>query len=288
MATKFVAEVSSNHNRNLERCFQFIDTAAGIGCDAVKFQLFRIGQLFAPEILEKSPEHRRRKAWELPVDFLPELYRRCRSAGIQFACTPFYLHAVDELLPYVSFFKIASYELLWKELLTACARTGKPVVLSTGMATIEEIKGAADILRDAGCKDLMLLHCVSNYPTPVSECSLSVIETLRQTIHDEVSTMDTHFGWSDHSRSPAVIYRAVHKWQAEMIEFHLDIDGKGTEFEYGHCWLPQEMERVISDVRSGFMADGDPDAIISEAEKPERIWRRDPADGLRPFRAQRT
>ena len=107
MKPLFVAEVSSNHNRDLQRCFTFIDTAAAIGCDAVKFQLFKIEELFAPEILSKSAEHRKRKEWELPVDFLPYISARCREKNIQFSCTPFYLDAVAELLPYIDFYKIA-------------------------------------------------------------------------------------------------------------------------------------------------------------------------------------
>jgi sialic acid synthase SpsE len=131
----FIAEVSSNHYRDLDRSFAFIDAAAKAHCGAVKFQLFKIDQLFAPEILEKSEAHRRRKDWELPVEFLPQLARRCVENQIQFSCTPFYLAAVDELEPYIDFYKIASYELLWDDLLGACARTRKPVILSTGMAT---------------------------------------------------------------------------------------------------------------------------------------------------------
>lgn len=175
----FVAEVSSNHNQDLKRCFDFIDTAVKIGCGAVKFQMFKIEELFAPEILEKSPVHRARKGWELPVEFLPQLAKHCREQGIGFSCTPFYLNAVEELLPYVDFYKIASYELLWADLLSACASTGKPVVLSTGMATMDEIKNAVETLRANGCNDLTLLHCVSRYPMPQDECSLSLSDTFK-------------------------------------------------------------------------------------------------------------
>ena len=129
MSINFVAEVSSNHNRDLYRCLSFVEKSAGIGCSAVKFQLFKIDQLFAPEVLQTSVEHRRRKDWELPVEFLPELTKACRKANIQLACTPFYLKAVEEVFPYVDFYKIASYELLWNDLLIECAKTVKPVVL---------------------------------------------------------------------------------------------------------------------------------------------------------------
>src|ERR1700674_5460861 len=93
----FVAEVSSNHHRDLERCLEFIRTAAGISCDAVKFQLFRVRELFAPEALRRDPKLLAREAWELPVEFLPDLARGCHEAGILFSCTPFYLEGVGDL-----------------------------------------------------------------------------------------------------------------------------------------------------------------------------------------------
>ncbi|MBI1920062.1 MAG: N-acetylneuraminate synthase family protein [Geobacter sp.] len=273
----FVAEVSSNHNRDIDRCYQFIDTAAAIGCFAVKFQLFRIDELFAPEILAKSAVHRQRKEWELPIEFIPRLAERCRERGVQFSCTPFYIEAVWELLPFVDFYKIASYELLWHDLLSACARTGKPVVLSTGMANNEEIAGAVKALSSSGCSDITLLHCVSGYPAPAKECNLAAIQTLAQ-------TFDCPTGWSDHSRSSAVLYRAVHRWGAGVIEFHLDLEGKGEEFVSGHCWLPEEIKKVIESINLGFTADGSGEKSPSPAEEPDRMWRADPEDGLRPLK----
>src|SRR4051812_20717186 len=109
--TNFVAEVSSNHSRNLERSLDFIQCASDIGCSSVKFQLFRVDELFAAKALPAT-EVQRRKNWELPLEFIPELARHCRQLNIQFSCTPFYLDAVAELEPHVAFFKIASYELL--------------------------------------------------------------------------------------------------------------------------------------------------------------------------------
>lgn len=283
MKISFVAEVSSNHNRDINRCLEFIDTASEIGCSAVKFQLFKVRELFAPEILARSEEHRQREAWELPVEFLPILTEHCRKAGIQFACTPFYLDAVEELLPYVDFYKIASYELLWNDLLSACAQTGKPVVLSTGMATMDEIKAAVNLIINSGCMDLTILHCVSGYPTPISECNLTAIETLRKNLTITPSTLKLGFGWSDHSVSPAVIYRAIHHWQASMVEFHLDLDGKGKEFITGHCWLPEQIKSVIQTTKFGLNADGNGQKVPTSCEQSDRDWRADPIDGLRPF-----
>ncbi len=274
---RFIAEVSSNHHRDLSRSFDFIEAAARAGCSAVKFQLFKVEQLFSPEILERSEQHRQRKEWELPLEFVPKLAQRCRELGIDFSCTPFYLDAVAELEPYVAFYKIASYELLWDALLVACARTGKPVVLSTGMATIDEIRHAADILRQNGCSSPSLLHCTSAYPTPYAEANLAAIDTIRQATGCEV-------GWSDHTVEPVVIHRAIHRWGARVIEFHLDLDGKGEEFGAGHCWLPDQIGAVIQDIEKGFEADGNGVKEAVPSELADRLWRADPSDGLRPMK----
>lgn len=275
--TDFIAEVSSNHHRDLSRSMDFIDAAACVGCAAVKFQLFKIDQLFSQEILLRSEKHRQRKEWELPVEFIPKLAQHCLDVGVEFSCTPFYLDAVAELEPYVDFYKIASYELLWNDLLTACAKTGKPVILSTGMATLEEIKHAVEVLRHNGCQSPTLLHCTSAYPTPYAEANLAAIETIRQATDCEV-------GWSDHTVEPAVIHRAIHRWNAKFIEFHLDLDGKGEEFSAGHCWLPEQIGAVIRDVNKAFAADGNGIKEPSPSELPDRLWRADPSDGLRPMK----
>lgn len=280
MSVEFVAEVSSNHHRDLDRCLAFVDAAAAIGSSAVKFQLFRIAELFSPEALASKPELRRREEWELPVEFLPALAERCRMRDLRFGCTPFYLDAVETLMPHVDFFKVASYELLWTELLRRCAATGKPVVLATGMATLDEVKDAARTLQDAGCRDLTLLHCVSGYPAPVLECNLSAIKTI-------ADACGCAIGWSDHSVSPAVIYRAIHRWGASMIEYHLDLDGTGEEFATGHCWLPDQMREVIETVRTGEAADGTGEKTPAPSERRDREWRADPDDGLRPLRRTR-
>ncbi|HUJ45524.1 MAG TPA: N-acetylneuraminate synthase family protein [Rhizomicrobium sp.] len=273
---KFIAEASSNHGRDLNRALAFVDAAADAGCDAVKFQLFRIDRLFAPEILRASAKHRARKDWELPVAHLAPLSERCRARGVAFSCTPFYLEAVAELAPFVDFYKIASYELLYAPLLEACAATGKPVVLSTGMATMDEIRTAAARLKFAGASDIVLLHCVSAYPTPSNEANLSAIAAIHH-----ATGCDT--GWSDHTRRPAVIERAIHRWGASVVEFHLDLDGEGAEYAAGHCWLPGEIASVIARIREAETADGEGFKEPQPSELADRNWRADPIDGLRPL-----
>jgi sialic acid synthase SpsE len=273
----FIAEASSNHGRDLARGLAFVDAAADAGCDAVKFQLFKIDRMFAPEILRLSPKHRARSEWELPPDHLGPLAEHCRKRGIQFSCTPFYVEAVRELEAFVDFYKVASYELLVDDLLKACAATGKPMILSTGMATMDEIVAASATLKSAGASDVTLLHCVSAYPTPADEANLSAIAAIR-------SATGLKTGWSDHTRRPAVIERAVHRWGASAVEFHLDLDGKGAEYASGHCWLPQEIAPVIASIRESFLADGTGFKGPQPSEICDREWRADPADGMRPFK----
>jgi len=276
MKINFIAEVSSNHSRDLVRSLEFVDIAADVGCDSVKFQLFKVDQLFAPEIVSKSEKISDRKQWELPLEFLPVLAERCRERGIQFSCTPFYLKAVKELAPHVDFYKVASYELLWDDLLVACARTGKPVIISTGMANLYEIKHAVKVLRNHNCEPIVL-HCTSAYPTPHNEANLAAIETIRKLTDCEV-------GWSDHTVNPGIIHRAINKWNAKVIEFHLDLDGKGAEFGSGHCWLPEQIGAVIKQVRDGQEGDGNGIKEPIPSEISERSWRADPSDGLRPLK----
>lgn len=280
MTVQFIAEVSSNHHGDLQRSLAFVDAAADAGCSDVKFQLFRIRELFSPEALRAKPELLSREAWELDPAFLAPIASRCRSRGVGFGCTPFYLDAVEQLAPHLDFFKVASYELRWDDLLTACAGTGKPVVISTGMATMDEVAHAVAVLRDGGCADPTILHCVSGYPTPVTECNLAAIATMRDAFGCSI-------GWSDHSVSPAVLYRAIHRWGASTIEFHLDLDGTGDEFKTGHCWLPFDIAAVISTLNDGFRADGNGLKAPAPTEAAERAWRADPSDGLRPTLAVR-
>ena len=161
---------------------------------------------------------------------------------MEFSCTPFYLEAVKELEPHVAFYKVASYELLWTDLLKACAATGKPVIISTGMAIMPEIKLRSPLWKRPVAQDITVLHCVSAYPSPPEQSNLSAIEAIRKATGAKT-------GWSDHSRVPAVIERAVHHWNASTVELHLDLDGTGEEYHTGHCWLPEEIAPVIRRIR---------------------------------------
>jgi sialic acid synthase SpsE len=285
MKVKYIAEVSSNHNCDIERSKQFIDVSKEAGCDGVKFQLFKISELFAPEILNKSEIHRNREKWELPEDFIPILADYAHQKGLLFSCTPFYLEAVNILEPYVDFYKIASYELLWLDLFKKCGKTGKPVVFSTGMATMDEVVIALKTLLDSGCREITILHCNSSYPTPIKDANLAAITELQKMINslDKPENTIISIGYSDHTVSPVVLERAIQHYGSEFIEFHMDIDGLGEEYSAGHCWLPDEIAEVINRVNMGSLADGTGIFAPSPSELPDREWRADPSDGLRPL-----
>lgn len=276
----FIAEVSSNHGASLDRCIEFVDVAAMSGFDAVKFQAFKVKELFSPEVLAGSDEHRKRSDWELPLAFFPEIRRRCDHRGIALGVTPFYLDAVSSTERYVDFFKIASYEILWLDLIQEVASTGKPLVVSTGMADFPEVSEAVTTATASGCVDLSVLHCVSSYPAPMESINLSAIHTMR-------TRLGLPIGWSDHTNNDDVILAATQRWRASIVEMHIDLDGLGAESGQGHCWLPDRASSVISKVRLLESMDGNGLKIPAAQETEERRWRSDPFDGLRPLREVR-
>jgi sialic acid synthase SpsE len=282
--TRFIAEIGSNHNRERERCLALVDAAAAAGCGAVKLQVFRVQDLFAAEALARNPALAARRAWELPLELLEPVRRRCVEHGLELGATPFAAWAVEALVDRVDFFKIASYDLLRHELIGMCAATGRPLVLSTGMATLAEVAVA---MSAAGTVDLRLLHCVSGYPTPPEQANLAAIATLRERFGVPV-------GWSDHTCSERVVARAVTHWHASDVEVHIDLDGGG--YEAGrHSWTPDRLRSLIAALRGaparpggdGATLDGDGVKRPMPIERPDIPWRADPADGLRPLRALR-
>jgi N-acetylneuraminate synthase len=282
--TRFIAEIGSNHNRDLDRALALIDAAARAGAKAAKLQVFHIEDLFAPEVLAEREELRARRAWEFPLELLEPIAGRCRELGVELGATPFGLWAIEALQPYVAFFKVASYELLWHELIRALSATGKPLVISTGMATLEEIDAAVGAAREAGCRDLRLLHCVSGYPTPPEQCNLAAIGALRERYGSPV-------GWSDHSARADVVRRAVRRWGASDVELHVDLDGGGREAGE-HNWTPGALAELIggltnADTDGPESADGDGIKRAMPVETPDIAWRADPSDGLRPLLATR-
>ena len=278
--TQFISEISSNHNSNLKRSLKLINVSSKIGFDIVKFQLFKIDKLFSKEILFKSKNHRDRKKWELKEKYIPILAKECKKNKIKFCVTPFYLEAVDIIKPYVDFIKIASYEILWEDLLIKCAKTKKPIIISTGMANMKEVINAIKILKKNGAKKIIILHCVSSYPAKLKSLNLSAISTLRKKTKLDI-------GWSDHSAKSLVVYKAIQKWKASFVELHIDLDGKGFEYKSGHCWLPKNAKELINFVKQDKLVDANGKKKPNCEEISERKFRADKIDGLRPIRKYR-
>lgn len=276
--TQFIAELGSNHNGDFARACQLIDLAAHIGCAAVKFQLYRPERLFCAEALVQNPGLREKPV--LPVEWVDPLIARAHANGLRIGVTPFDLGAVDVLAarPQLDFVKVASYSLLHYDLLRAVSGLGKQVMVGTGMATEQELLTAASCLADAPY--VAWLHCVSKYPTSPTEANLSRIAQLRMFFPRRASG----FGWSDHTCSEAVLFRAAWRFNVDYIEAHLDLDGAGAEFGDGHCWLPGPLGKVIAALDDACDLDY---TINSNADAPERLWRADPSDGLRPTVALR-
>jgi len=270
MTCQWVAEIGSNHCGNLDRALALIQAAKEVGCDAVKFQLGRHDKLWAPEV-RKSKEHL--IPYELPLEWLPEISRACDELGLKFGCTPLYLEAVKELEPWVDFYKVAAGEFRWWELRKEIIKTGKPIVLSTGMVTGMKM---AEVIMGLAGYDATFLHTVCSYPTKVEHAHLKRMEDIRKNL--KVFAPLLRYGYSDHTVNPRVIERAVLHYGAEMVEFHIDISEWGDGgWECGpeemHSWEPHQIKPVIEFCR---VDDG-----VWPGWEEERKWARG-SDGLRP------
>ena len=212
MKPLLIAEISSNHNADLLRAKDMIKLAADIGFDAVKFQLFRLTSCLL-ERFWKSELHRERKMGTAIRFYSFTVFRQVKI-WIEIWCT-LPLNAISELA-HVDFFKISSYELLWLDLFQACCLTGKPIIFSTGMANLEELKNALEIISVGKSKDITVLKCTSDYPCKPEDVHLESIETIKKL----TKTFDPNIkiGLSDHTRSIGVILRAIHKYEVSAIE----------------------------------------------------------------------
>ena len=136
----FIAEIGSNHNKSLRRCYKLIDAAKDIGATGVKFQLFELEKLYSKDAKKLYKKlSKRLKTRELPKKFIPKISRYCKKKQIKFGCTPFDIDSAEYLINYVDFLKIASYELIWDDLIKKCSQFKKRIILSTGASNMREI-----------------------------------------------------------------------------------------------------------------------------------------------------
>jgi N-acetylneuraminate synthase len=217
-----IAEIGNNHNGNIDLAFEMIDKAKVIGVDCVKFQMRHIDQVYRKKSLVKSGEDLGTEyiidllnKFELSVDEHLRLAEYCNEIGIYYMCTPWDLKSIEVLeLFKVQAYKVASADLTNIPLIQALIETKKPIILSTGMSTLDEIKFTASYL-DKNKANYALLHCNSTYPAPIQDINLNFIHTLKN-IHDKI-------GYSGHERGINITLAAV-ALGASIVERHFTLD----------------------------------------------------------------
>lgn len=265
-----VAELSGNHNGRIERALKLIDAARAAGADAVKLQTYTADTI---TIDHDGPGFRLegglwdgRRLYELyqeahtPWEWHRQLFAHARAIGIQIFSSPFDPTAVaflDELA--APAFKIASFELVDIPLIELCAQTGKPLVMSTGLASPQEIAEAVEAAKRAGDGGVILLHCTSAYPAPASDMHLRTLQHLREQ-HGVV------VGLSDHTLGVAASVAAV-ALGACFIEKHFTLDRAEGGVDSDFSLEPPELERLVKECRDAWEALGTVryDEVPSEA-----------------------
>lgn len=233
-----IAEVGSNHNNSLHDAMRMIEVAAECGCDAVKFQIFSANRLYQ----KINPAYSIIKSNELPREWLPKLVAHCEKNGILFSASPFDIDAVDRMIDVgAKFIKIASPEIHDIPLLRHAAKKQVPLILSTGMATISDIYHALKVIKDAGCDDIILLHCVSLYPTKPEFMNLRMIKGLQNSFGELV-------GLSDHSLSTVIPAAAV-AMGACVVEKHFTLSCKQQGPDHSYALEPYALKSMVKGIR---------------------------------------
>lgn len=283
-----VAEIGSNHNGDMELCMRLIDGAKAAGADAVKFQSWSKSSLISRAEYERNTRYvagenvptleQAVEQYQLTPAQHRDVAEYCRTQGIVFFSSCFSPEEVDLLESLdVPAFKIASMDVNHLPLLAYVAQTGRPVVLSTGMATLGEIERALDTLRSNGSGPVALLHCVSIYPSPAEIVHLRQMATLQQ-------AFDVPVGYSDHTLGTAVPLAAM-ALGACMIEKHFTLDKATDGWDHAISADPDEMQILANGSREIFAALGSAIRSIGAPELEKRKSFRRRAVARRALRA---
>ena len=261
----FVAEVNSSHNGNVEVAKQMIDAAAETGCDCVKFQSWSAESLYSQTYYKDNPIAKRIIAkFSLTAEQLKEMASYARSKGIDFSSTPYSCEEVDFLIDVCKapFVKVASMDLNNLKYLRYIAKKGVPIVLSTGMSTMDEIKRAVKTIEAEGNKQICLLHCISIYPPEFDTIHLNNILGLREAFPD------CAIGFSDHSHGVEMAVAAT-TLGAALIEKHLTLDSKKIGMDNQMATEPEEMAQMVRCCLNTQIALGNKERVVRQAEQEQ-------------------
>lgn len=267
-----IAEAGVNHNGSIEIAKSLICAAKEAGADVVKFQTAKLGSLVSK--VAKMAEYQKENIGKeesqkdmlskllLPFNAFVELSNYCKEVGIQFLSTPFDIESIHFLKELVMFWKVPSGEITNYPYLVEIAKTGLPVILSTGMSEIAEIDAAMKVLRDNGCTEITLLHCNTQYPTPYEDVNLLAMDTLKKRYGVPV-------GYSDHTSGIEVPIAAV-ALGAKVIEKHFTLDKMMEGPDHKASLEPYELKAMITSIRNIEKALGSTEKKVSESEIPNK------------------
>lgn len=288
MSVYIIAEAGVNHNGDLSLAKKLVDAAADAKADAVKFQTFipeKVISVYAKKADYQvastgggeSQLEMVRKLW-LSYDSFRELSAYCARKGIRFLSTPFDLPSLDFLMSLdMPLVKVPSGEITNLPLLLAVARTEKPVILSTGMSELAEIKFARRTLLDNGCPEVSLLHCNTEYPTPFEDANLRAMEAIRRQFGGTV-------GYSDHTLGIEAPIAAV-ALGAQIIEKHFTLDRTMEGPDHSCSLEPDELAAMVRAIRNVERALGSGEKVPSPSERKNMAVARKSIVAARAIRA---
>ncbi len=271
--TLIIAEAGVNHNGSLQMAKKLVDAAKDCGADIVKFQTAKLDSLVSKSAnmadyqkkntgVEESQKDMLSKLLLSFEDFV-ELARYCKEVGIQFLSTPFDIESIRFLNDMQDIWKVPSGEITNYPYLVEIGKTKKKVILSTGMAEIDEIQAAIDVLNENGANDITILHCTTEYPAPIKDVNLNVMQTMRETFGYPV-------GYSDHTQGIEVDLAAV-ALGATVIEKHFTIDRNLPGPDHKASLEPDELKAMVAGIRKIELALGSKEKRPSEVELKNRL-----------------